>query len=152
MYFQHSISDSGKRHRLSDKRKVAKTQKSPSIDRDTSASESSVPQGKRASKKGEDEGSVERKTTRAKERNAEAEDDVIDATADGRSDNNDYSVEPSSPPSGTKAVRNIRSAVLSIDRTKNHPVTKQAEPEAVSPLFTLCISIFYNVSHLILII
>lgn len=127
--YQHSITDSGRRRRPSDKRKIAKTQQSPSLDHDTSASESSAPHGKRGAKKGDEEGSAGRKPARTKERNAgEVEDDGADGNADVRSDN-DFSVEPSSPPSGAKALRSVRSAVLSVDRTKVRPASKPAEPE-----------------------
>lgn len=101
------------------------------MERDSSASETSAPRGKRAAKKADDEGSAERKPNRMKEKtaSAEVEDDGVDVTGDARSETNEYSVEPSSPPPGNKGPRNVRSAVLSIDRAKGRSHSKQTESE-----------------------
>lgn len=129
---QHSISDSGKKRRASEKRKAIKNH-SPSLERDSSASETSAPRGKRTAKKADDEESSERKLNRLKEKAAaaaaEVEDDGGDVAGDARSENNEYTVEPMSPQPGNKGARNVRSAVLSIDRAKGRAHSKQTESE-----------------------
>lgn len=107
------------------------------MERDSSASETSAPRGKRAAKKADDEESAERKPNRMKEKAAaaaaaaaEVEDDGGDVAGDAsRSENNEYSVEPLSPQPGNKGARNVRSAVLSIDRAKGRSHSKQTESE-----------------------